>query len=225
MIKLFKVISKETLLVYPNYNETFQIHTDASHRQMGAVISQKGMPIAFWSKKLKDAQVRYTTTERELLSIVECLKTFRNILLGHKIEVITDHKNLTYQQFNTERVMRWRLLLEEFGPTLTYIKGEHNIVADALSRLDLTEEDINTENLDVVLNFTEELPKVSFAVTSTRVAREQHKEKATTDALAANTSTVKTFRGGNEQWDLAIFKDKIVIPKALQKHLVNWYHV
>jgi hypothetical protein len=52
-----KVISKETLLVYPNFNETFQIHTDASHRQMGAVISQKGMPIAFWSKKLKDAQV------------------------------------------------------------------------------------------------------------------------------------------------------------------------
>ena len=219
-----KVISKETLLVYPNFNETFQIHTDASHRQMGAVISQKGMPIAFWSKKLKDAQVRYTTTERELLSIVECLKTFRNILLGHKIEVFTDHKNLTYQQFNTERVMRWRLLLEEFGPTLTYIKGEHNIVADALSRLDLTEEDINTENLDVVLNFEEELPKDSFPLTYSRIAREQRKDKATTDALAAKTYTVKTFCGGDKQWDLAIFKDKIVIPKALQKHVVNWYH-
>jgi hypothetical protein len=52
-----KVISKETLLAYPNFNEPFQIHTDASHRQLGAVISQKGMPIAFWSKKLKDTQV------------------------------------------------------------------------------------------------------------------------------------------------------------------------
>jgi hypothetical protein len=66
-----KVISKETLLVYPNFNAPFQIHTDASHRQLGTVISQKGMPIAFWSKKLKDAQVHYTATERELLSIVE----------------------------------------------------------------------------------------------------------------------------------------------------------
>jgi hypothetical protein len=120
-----KIISKETLLVYPNFNEPFQIHTDASHRQLGAVISQKGMPIAFWSKKPKDAQVHYTTTERELLSIVECLKTFRNILLGHKIEVFTDHKNLTFAQFNTERVMRWRLIIEEFGPKLIYIKGEH----------------------------------------------------------------------------------------------------
>jgi hypothetical protein len=46
------------------------------------------MPIAFWSKKLKDTQVWYTTTEQELLLIVKCLiKTFRNILLGHKLQV------------------------------------------------------------------------------------------------------------------------------------------
>jgi hypothetical protein len=57
MIK--KVISKETLLIYPNFNEPFQIHTNASHQQLGDVISQKGMPIAFWSKKAKDAQVQY----------------------------------------------------------------------------------------------------------------------------------------------------------------------
>jgi hypothetical protein len=60
------------------------------------------MPIAVWSKKLKDAQVRYTTIEGEL----ECLETFRNILSGHKIEVLTDHKNLMFQQFNTKRVMQ-----------------------------------------------------------------------------------------------------------------------
>ena len=55
------------------------------------------------------------------------------MLLGHEIEVCTDQKNLVYKHFNTERVMRWRLLLEEFGPKLVYIKGEDNIVADALS--------------------------------------------------------------------------------------------
>ena len=50
---------------------------------------------------------------------------------------IHDHKNLTYKNFNTERVMHWRLLIEEFGADLTYIKGEDNIIADALSRLEL----------------------------------------------------------------------------------------
>jgi RNase H-like domain found in reverse transcriptase len=52
---------------------------------------------------------------------VETLKKFRNILLGHRIVVHTDHKNLTCKNFNTERVMQWRLLLEEYGPELHYI--------------------------------------------------------------------------------------------------------
>ena len=131
-----KSISRETLLVYPDFNKPFEIHTDASKVQLGAVISQDNKPIAFYSRKLNPAQVNYTTTERELLSIVETLKEFRNILLGQQIKVYTDHKNLTYKSFNTERVMRWRLILEEFSPELIYIKGSKNIVADALSRLD-----------------------------------------------------------------------------------------
>ena len=116
--KMKKVICAETLLAYPNFNEEFVIHTDASHTQLGAVIAQRGRPIAFYSRKLKPEQTRYTTTERELLSIVETLKEFRNILLGQKIVVHTDHKNLTCKNFNTERVMRWRLILEEYGPEL-----------------------------------------------------------------------------------------------------------
>ena len=63
----------------------------ASHYQLGAVISQDNRPIAFYSRKLQPAQVRYTTTERELLSIVETLKEFRNILLGQRI-VVQPHR-------------------------------------------------------------------------------------------------------------------------------------
>ena len=37
-----KVMAKETILTYPNLNEVFEIHTDASDRQLGAVISQNG---------------------------------------------------------------------------------------------------------------------------------------------------------------------------------------
>ena len=140
-----KVVSRETLLSYPDFNEPFEIQTDASKLQLGAVISQKGKPVAFYSRKLNSAQVNYTTTERELLSIVETLKEFHNILLGQHIKVYTDHKNLTYKQFNTERVMRWRLILEEYGPELIYIQGKKNVVADALSRLDLETEDLKVQ--------------------------------------------------------------------------------
>ena len=67
------------------------------------------------------------------------LKEFRNILLGNQITVYTDHKNLTYKMFITERVMRWRLILEDFDPELKYIKNENNVVANALSCLEMSE--------------------------------------------------------------------------------------
>jgi hypothetical protein len=51
-----KIESKETLLAFPVFEKSFIIHTDASHRQLGAVISQDDHPIAFYSRKLNDAQ-------------------------------------------------------------------------------------------------------------------------------------------------------------------------
>lgn len=54
-----KIIARETLLAYPDFNKPFEVHTDASHLQLGAVISQDGKPIAFYSRKLLDAQTRY----------------------------------------------------------------------------------------------------------------------------------------------------------------------
>ena len=103
-----RVIGHEVLLAYPNFNAPFEIHTNASKLQIGAVISQKGKPIAFNSQNMNSAQQNCTKTEKELLPIFESIKEFRNILLGHQITVYTDHKNLTYTCFNTERVMSWR---------------------------------------------------------------------------------------------------------------------
>ena len=128
-----QVISRETLLAYPNFEEVFDIHMDASLYQLGAYILQNGKPIDFYSRKVNPALTRYTTTERELLFIVEVLKEFRNILLGQQIRVYANHKNLIQKKFNLDRVMRWRLHIEEDSPDLLDIKRENNIVADALS--------------------------------------------------------------------------------------------
>ena len=67
-------ISQDTLLAYPDFNERFDLHTDASNYQLGAVISQNDKPIAFCSLKLTGAQTWYTVTYMELLSIVKTLK-------------------------------------------------------------------------------------------------------------------------------------------------------
>jgi len=172
-----RVIAKETLLAHPNFNKPFQIHTDASHYQLGAAVSQEGKPIAFYSHKLKPAQTRYTTMERELLSVVETLKEYRNILLGQQIEVFTDHKNPVYKHFNTERVMRWRLLLEEFGPKLTHVKGANNIVPGALSRLEIAEEEFSAKAFtNEQANEEEEFP-MGYPLSYKEIAFRQMKDK------------------------------------------------
>ena len=46
-----QTLSREVILAYPNYGEPFEIYTDASTRQLGAVISQKWPPISFFQPK------------------------------------------------------------------------------------------------------------------------------------------------------------------------------
>ena len=64
---------------------------------------------------------------------------FCTILWGQRIKIYTDHKNLTCKNIINDRVLRWRLLLEEYGPDIVYIKGENNNAADAMSRLPIEE--------------------------------------------------------------------------------------
>jgi hypothetical protein len=127
-------------------------------------------------------QCNYTTTEKELLATVECLKQFRGILFGYPIDVWSDHKNLVYAVTLSESqcVMRWRLILEEFGPNIQHIPGVDNIVADTLSRLpsantDRAEDDTSPEtNKMFVTNGT--ATDDSFPLTLSSVLREQNKE-------------------------------------------------
>ena len=103
-------------------------------------MTQGNKPIAFFSRKLTETQQRYSVTEIELLAIVETQKEFKGMLWGQKIRVFTDHKNLIQDALGltSDLVYRWRLLLEEFDPEIVHIKGIHNTVADAISRLDIT---------------------------------------------------------------------------------------
>ena len=94
--------------------------------QLRGVIVQQGKPIAFYSRNLTPAQINYTTTEHELLRIVETLKELRTILLGHRITVYMDQKSLTIENFAAKIVLSWRLLLEEYGTIIIYIKGPVN---------------------------------------------------------------------------------------------------
>jgi hypothetical protein len=131
-------IAKDVVLSYPDYFKVIKIYTDASSKQLGAVITQDNRPIAFFSWELSNAHRKYSVTKIELLAIVETLKEFKGMLLGQNIKVFTDHANLMRDALGLtlDQVYQWRLLLEEYGSKIICNKGIHNTVADALSRLE-----------------------------------------------------------------------------------------
>ena len=66
---------------------------------------------------------------------VQCNRKIINLFLGQQLRVYTDHKNLTWNNFNTARVLRRRLIIEEYGLDIQYITGDKNSVTDDMSRL------------------------------------------------------------------------------------------
>ena len=127
--------------------EKIIIHTNSSKTHRGVIISQNGKPIVFYSRKITPAQINYTATEIELLSIVETLKELCTIILGHRITLYMYRKNITFENFTTEIVLHWRLMLEEYGPEIKYIKRPDNDTADALSRLLLINSDVTDSDI------------------------------------------------------------------------------
>ena len=223
-----KVICRETLLSYPDFNEPFEIYTDASNYQLGAVIMQKGKPLAFYSRKLNSAQKRYTTGEQELLSIVETLKEFRNILLGQQIIVHTDHKNILYEKLSSDRIIRWRLLLEEYGPEYKHVKGQNNVVADALSRMDMDAYKFD-EDAPPTINYLataylaeNEQQEHQFPMLPATIGEEQKKDPKLQKLLKDKPNDFSTKIV--EDTKLTTMNGKIYIPENLQLRTVAWYH-
>ena len=142
---------------------------DTSDFAIGAVLGQKinkePHVIYYASKTLSDAQLNYTTTEKELLAVVFALEKFRSYLLGSKVLVYSDHaalKHLLSKKNTKPRLIRWILLLQEFDLKIRDKKGSENVVADHISRI-LVEHTIGID--EVKEKFSDEQ---LFAISSSR---------------------------------------------------------
>lgn len=118
------------------------LFTDASGSGIGAALFQgkewkSASPIAYDSHLMSPAEKNYPVHEQELLAVIHALQKWKMLLLGMKINVMSDHHSLTYllkQRNLSRRQARWTEVLADFDLNFVYIKGEDNSVADALSR-------------------------------------------------------------------------------------------
>lgn len=137
-VQLKSAMSTAPVLSLPDYTIPFTIETDASDQGIGAVLMQKGRPLAFLSKGLSPKHQKLSTYEKELLSIVMATQKWYAYLQGNHFFIKTDHQSLKYllkQRLSTLLQQKWLAKLMGLDYAIEYKKGKEYIMADALSRL------------------------------------------------------------------------------------------
>ncbi|CAN6567563.1 unnamed protein product [Malus baccata var. baccata] len=139
---LKEALTSAPIITPPDWSLPFELMCDASDYAIGAVLGQRKNKqphvIYYASRTLNDAQLNYSTTEKELLAVVFALDKFRSYLLGTKVIIFTDHAALKYLLTKKEakpRLIRWMLLLQEFDIEIRDKNGVENVVAGHLSQM------------------------------------------------------------------------------------------
>ena len=136
-------MTTDVILHYPNFDKEFYLTTDASDIAIGGYLHQLDdngcdRPIAFFSKKLLDAETRYATLDLEALAVVYGLKVCRPYILGRTVTITSDNAPLVWMlksSNQSSRVARWQVLMSEYDITnIKHLAGKDNFIADALSR-------------------------------------------------------------------------------------------
>ncbi|WKA05219.1 hypothetical protein VitviT2T_023197 [Vitis vinifera] len=125
------------ILRLPDFEKVFEVAYDASHVGIGAVLSQKGHPVAFFSENLNGAKKKYSTYDLEFYAVVQAIRHWQHYLSYKEFVLYSDHEALRYlnsQKKLNSRHAKWSSFLQLFTFNLRHCAGIENKVADALSR-------------------------------------------------------------------------------------------
>lgn len=141
-------LASATMLAHPDNSAQLALFTDASGTHIGSCLQQRSndngqwQPLAYFSRKLTTKQTEWPTYYRELLAVYESVQHFRHILEVQHVTIYTDHKPLIYAfQQRREKLPPAQLnqlgFISQFSTDIVHIKGDDNIVADAMSRIEV----------------------------------------------------------------------------------------
>lgn len=133
-----QVMTTTPVLQLPDFQDTFTIETDACQDGIGAVLMQKGKPVAYLSKALGEKHKGLSIYEKEFLALIMAVEKWRHYLERNEFIILTDHKSLTYlkeQNLHSEMQRKAMTRLMGLHFKIIYRQGKDNAAADALSRM------------------------------------------------------------------------------------------
>lgn len=129
-------------MILPNLSDgPLTIETDASGGAIGAVLSQKGRPIAYHSRTLSASESNQSVIEREALAVVEAVRKWSQYVHSYRTVILTDQRSVAFifssnkSRIKNEKLIRWRLELSSYHFEIMYREGHLNTLADTLSRV------------------------------------------------------------------------------------------
>lgn len=171
-------LAEATLLNFPDGAAPLALTTDASSVAVGAVLEQfsgnSWQPLAFFSRKLRPPEIKYSTFDRELLSIYLAIRHFRHFVEGRDLRLFTDHKPLIFSFSKTSdpisaRQQRQLSMISEYTTDIRHVSGKQNVMADALSRVCMLVDSVSPEILYEAQQSDPELSVVRTSLTSLKL--------------------------------------------------------
>lgn len=139
-------LANAALLAHPSADARLNLTVDASDTAIGGVVNQfkdgGWQPLAFFSKRLNSAECNFSTYFRELLAVYASIKHFQNMLEARSFTIFTDHKPLVFvfqqkKEKASPRQLRHIDYIGQFSTDIQHVSGIDNVVADALSRINV----------------------------------------------------------------------------------------
>ncbi|MEK6249061.1 MAG: DDE-type integrase/transposase/recombinase, partial [Planctomycetales bacterium] len=215
-------LATSTLLTTPKPDGPILFMTDASEKGIGAVLLQgqqeELVPIEYASRKLTEAEAKWSVHEREALAIKFACERWHHFAIGRRVVVLTDCSCLAFlRTAQRGRLARWMLFLQQYDLEIRHIAGNLNLIADWLSRCPQSDA-LTDDQIDVISPVFSAFPHPLLDNRLPRVA------ELTAEYFTCPESDLRETYSAPDKLRYSLRNNRLYIPDAFRPAIIHWFH-